>query len=412
MKLRSIPFAKIAPTLLAIIVDSMGFGLVYPILVITLSNPHTPLLPPNSSVSLMHFYLGLGFLLYPFCMFFGASILGDLSDMWGRKKVMMICMGGLCLSFLLMAFGIVASSLFFLMLGRALSGLMAGAQPIAQAAICDLSTEETKPKNMTLMTFTTSVGIVIGPLIGGLFSDPALVSFFNPSTPLFVAAFIAFIAFLWIAVSFEETFVQRAVKKISPLHHLVIFLEAFRHPRVRSLSLIFLLMQVGFSLYFQLILVLLDQIHHYKSWQLGIFNGFVGFSFGIGLLLIMRIALKYWEVEKVAIFSLFLTGVPQILSALFPNQIFLWTLALPIGAFDMVAYTALLTSYSNAAATEKQGWVLGISGSVMALSWTLSGLSTNLISYIGLQGLILIGGLLLILSAFFMRRYVKSIQTS
>ena len=403
----SIRFSKIAPSLLAIIVDSMGFGLVYPILTAILSNPDTPLLPPNSSLSLVNFYLGLGFLLFPLCMFFGASILGDLSDMWGRKKVMMICMGGICLSFLLMALGVVFTSLFLLMLGRGLSGLMAGAQPIAQAAICDVSTQKTKAKNMTLMTFTTSVGIVIGPLIGGLFSDPAIASSFNYSTPLFIAGALALIAFVWIAISFEETFTRRSVKKISPIHHILVFVQAFKHPKVRSLSLIFLLMQVGFSLYFQLILVLLDRVHHYTSWQLGVFNGFVGFSFGLGLLVIMRIVLKYLKIGKIAVFSLFITGVSQIFSSLFPNQMLLWGLALPIGAFDMVAYTALLTSYSDAASTEKQGWALGISGSVMALSWTLSGLSTNLISSIGLQGLIFIGGIFLVLSAFFMFNYTK-----
>ena len=194
MMTKKISYAAIAPCLLAIVVDAMGFGLVYPVITAIFTSVHNPFLAVDATAQARHFYLGLGFMLYPLFMFFGASFMGDLSDSIGRKKVMLICMAGICLSFLLMAFGVVFSSIALLMIGRALSGLMAGSQPIAQAAIADCSTEETKAFNMSIMTLALSVGIVVGPLLGGVLSDSDITRLFNFATPFFVAAVFALIA--------------------------------------------------------------------------------------------------------------------------------------------------------------------------------------------------------------------------
>ena len=85
----------IAPCLLAITVNSLGFGLVYPILTMMFGGAHRTLLGPGVSAAEADFLFGLGYMLYPAGMFFGASMLGDLSDRFGRKPVLLICMGGL-----------------------------------------------------------------------------------------------------------------------------------------------------------------------------------------------------------------------------------------------------------------------------------------------------------------------------
>jgi MFS transporter, DHA1 family, tetracycline resistance protein len=128
----------IAPCLLAITVDSLGFGLVYPILTMMFGGAHRTLLGPGVSAAEADFLFGLGYMLYPAGMFFGASMLGDLSDRFGRKPVLIICMGGLSLATAMMAAGIELRSVALLLFGRFLSGLMAGSQPIAQAAVSDL----------------------------------------------------------------------------------------------------------------------------------------------------------------------------------------------------------------------------------------------------------------------------------
>jgi len=404
----SISLWKTAPTLLAIIMDSMGFGLVYPVMTALFSDTSGSFFAQEMSISLRHFYLGLSFMLYPLGMFFGASFLGDLSDILGRRKVLLLCMAGLFASFFLMGLGVTTSSISTLLIGRALGGLMAGSQPIAQAAISDQSTEETKPHNMSIMTLALSIGIVSGPLIGGIFSDSLLSGFFNFSTPFYIAAMLCFIDLVWIYFSFEETFVSATTKKLHLLRPIRIFIEAFQHKSVRFLSIIFSLMQIGFSLYFQLILVLLNQRFYYSSWKLGVFNGFIGFGFVIALIFLMGLFLKFWKIGQIAAYSFLITGLGQIGSVLIPNLILIWILALPVATFDMLAYTAVLTSFSNAVDRKSQGWVMGISGSIMAFTWAITGLSTNLIPLLGLNVLIVIGGVFLISSYFLMLIYNRS----
>ena len=93
-----------------------------------------------------------------------------------------------------------------LLFGRFLSGLMAGSQPIAQAAVSDLSPEDQRALDMSLLTLALSVGIVLGPVMGGVLSERIISnSAFDFATPLWTAAALAAISFLWILVGFRDT---------------------------------------------------------------------------------------------------------------------------------------------------------------------------------------------------------------
>lgn len=399
MSKETMNYRDIAPCIFAIIIDALGFGLVYPVMTAIFTATNSPVLSPDASIQLRHFYLGLGFMLYPLCMFFGTSFMGDLSDNYGRKKVLMICMAGIGISFLAMALGVEFASVTLLMLGRAFSGLMAGSQPIAQAAIADLSTPETKAKNMSVIALSYCIGSVIGPLLGGVTSDSALISWFSFSTPFFVAAVLALIAFLWIAISFKETFVSQVKKVIQITRPIRIFIEAFEHKSVRILAIVFLFMQIGFSIYFQFILVQMKYAHNYSNWQLGALQGMIGFGFAIGLLLGMPFSLKRWQVITIAIVTGVLTGIGQVLAASNNVADLQWILAVVISGFDIMVFTAMLTLFSDAVDKTSQGWAMGIANAVMALSWALTGLCSNLLTLIGARGLIFLGGLCLIIGS-------------
>ena len=64
----------------------------------------------------------------------------------------------------------------------------------------------------------------------------------------------------------------------------------------------------------------------------------------------------------------------------------------------MVAYTTLFTAFSDAAAEDRQGWALGVTGSVMAIAWVVTGLLNNLLPLLGETGLLLLGGPCFLLS--------------
>ena len=224
-------FWRVAPCLLAIIVDYMGYGLVYPLVTIMFSESGTDVFPHLSSIHLRDFYMGLAYLLYPLGMFFGASFLGDLSDLWGRKRVILLSVGGIAIGFLLMGGAVILTSVGLFLFGRLFSGIMAGSQPLSQAAVADVSTKEAKPWSMALVSLTNCVGLVFGPLLAGIFSEKWFVNDVGFSLPFFAAAVFAVISFLWILFRFEETYKATKGKKRSIGRARCAFLS--RHFRIK-----------------------------------------------------------------------------------------------------------------------------------------------------------------------------------
>jgi MFS transporter, DHA1 family, tetracycline resistance protein len=384
---------RIAPCLLAIVVDALGFGLVYPILAMLFTGAHRPLLGAVASPAQADFLFGLAYMLYPAGMFFGASLLGDLSDHFGRKPTLLICVGGLAVAFVAMALGVQHGSIWLLLGGRLLSGLMAGSQPIAQAAVSDLSSAAERAANMSLLTLALSVGIVAGPLMGGILSDRILEVWFTFSTPLWAAALLTAAAFVWLLFGFTDPSspVRGHIDWLRPVR---LFREALRAPSVRSLVLAHLLFQSGFSIYYAMIPVQLSRRFAYDSAQLGLFNGLIGAAFVTALVAVMSVLSRKCSDTAMAIGGLALNGLGVLLSGLALPAWTLWVLAFALGVGDMVAYTAILTSVP----ADRRGWAMGIATAVMAVAWAVTGLTPNVLGEISLGALIIGSGISVLLA--------------
>lgn len=103
--------------------------------------------------------------------------------------------------------------------------------------------------------------------------------------------------------------------------------------------------------------------------------------------------------------GLLVAGISQILSALLPHEALLWVLAGLVGCFDTVAYTTMYTAFSDTVSEDRQGRVLGIAGSMMAIAWVVTGFLTNLLPLFGETGLLLLGGQCFLLSFLLMLAY-------
>ncbi|NMV37907.1 MFS transporter [Ralstonia insidiosa] len=408
----SLNLKRLGPCLFAIAIDAMGFGLVYPMMSVIFGDPHTSLLAPESSTTLRNFYLGLGYGVYPLCMFFGSSLMGELSDAYGRRKILLLCVFGLSLSYFLMALGVLWPSVGLLLFGRGLSGLMAGCQGIAQAAITDMSTPENKALNMSFMSLAFSVGVIVGPVLGGVASDRRIAPIFGHETPFLLVGALALACGVWMWVSYRNTVTPSGMHRVDVLLPLRVMHEAVRHKAVAYLSVVFFLMQIGYGLYLQTIMMLLQTRFHYGSAQLGLFSGAIGVCFVLGLLCVVRLMLRVWSVIDIAKTGLLVAGIAQILSSLLPYESVLWALAALVGCFDMVAYTTMYTAFSDAVTEDRQGWALGVAGSVMAVAWVVTGFLTNLLPVLGETGLLLVGGIGFLLSFLMMRAHGRKRGTA
>ncbi|KTC78239.1 MFS transporter [Legionella brunensis] len=375
---------SILPLFLVLFIDGMGLGLLFPILNTILVEPDSGFLSASTSLGLRDFYYGLTIGIFMICWFFGAAILGDLSDNVGRKKSLMICLIGSFLGYSLSAIAILLHSFWLLILGRIIAGFTSGSQPIAQAAIVDVSTEEYKARNIGLILLAVSLGFVFGPIFGGLLSDSHLVSWFGFQTPLYFAAFLSLINALLLQWSFAETFTKAHDKINIKWHHAInIFISAFKHPSIEKYSLVLLVMIFGWSNYFSFISLYLFQTYHYSALENSFFLAVMGLGFSIGCGYIVNYCTKRYPYDSIVIVGLLLTAANVFLTLVIPVQWVAWVATLLIGMSLSVAYSVLLTIFSNQVSENEQGWVMGVTGSIMALCFGLTSIFTGVIAHVG-----------------------------
>ena len=128
------------------------------------------------------------------CWFFGAAILGDLSDTAGRKSAVGL-FNRLVFGLFIISFCCRHPQPNVLNSWSSNRGIYDGqpAQPISQAAIVDVSSETHKMRNISLILLAILFGFIIGPIIGSVLSDSRFVSWFRFARPLYFAWLISLI---------------------------------------------------------------------------------------------------------------------------------------------------------------------------------------------------------------------------
>lgn len=173
---------RLPPLLVAVFINIAGFSLIL------------PLLPFYGQVfEASSFDIALLFAAYSFGNVFGEIHWGRQSDVWGRRKVLVLTTFFAGLTYFAFAY---APSLWAAIFIRVLSGFFSGTLGVAQGFIADVSTPEKRAKTMGLFGAAFSVGFAFGPVIGGLFAgeEIAAASF---RLPIFIAGGFSLLASLW-----------------------------------------------------------------------------------------------------------------------------------------------------------------------------------------------------------------------
>jgi predicted MFS family arabinose efflux permease len=388
------------PLLLVIFIDGMGLGLFFPIFNAIIISPESTFLSASTSSMLRNFYYGLSIGIFMICWFFGAAILGDLSDTAGRKKCLMVCLIGAFISYLISAISISLSSFWLLILGRIIAGFTAGSQPIAQAAIVDISKDDQRANNIGLILLASSLGFVLGPVFGGILSDSRIASWFTFSTPMYFAALLSLLNAFILQLTFKETLKDiEAEKKIRWHHAMTVFTAAFKHEGIKRYSIVLLVMIFGWSNYFSFIPKYLLEVYNYNTLQNSLFLATLGLGFSLGCGYIVNLCTRYFQFNNIVIVGLFFTALQVLITIIAPQAWVVWVAGFGIGVGLSVAYSVLLTIFSHQVSNEEQGWVMGVTGSVMALCFGLTSVFTGLIASIGVLLPMLLALLGLTLSA-------------
>lgn len=165
-----------------LLIDVMGWGLIIPVMPHLISELKG--IPVNEASS----YGGLLISVYAIAQFVFAPVVGNLSDQYGRRPVLLSSLLGFAIDYIVLAF---APNYSWLFVGRIVAGITGASFTTGAAYIADISTPETRAKNFGVIGAAFGLGFVIGPLLGGLLAR------FGIRAPFFAAAGLCLLNFLY-----------------------------------------------------------------------------------------------------------------------------------------------------------------------------------------------------------------------
>lgn len=175
--------AAIGFIFITLLIDITGWGIVIPVVPKLIQE-----LIHNPDLSVASQYGGWLSFVYAAMQFIFASVLGGLSDKFGRRPIILFSLLGFSINFLIQA---LAPSIFWLFVGRIFSGVTGASITTASAYIADISTDEDRAKNFGMIGAAFGLGFIIGPVIGGVLGH------YGPRIPFYAASALCLINFLY-----------------------------------------------------------------------------------------------------------------------------------------------------------------------------------------------------------------------
>lgn len=353
---------------LTVVLDSIGLGIIIPVMPALIKELI------NGDLSQASSYGGWLTFCYAFMQFFFASVLGNLSDHYGRRPVLLCSLFGFTINYLIIGF---APSIFWLFAGRLVAGITGASHTVAAAYIADVSTPEDKAQNFGLLGAAFGLGFIIGPVAGGILGH------YGPRHPFFAAAGLTFVNFLYGYFIIPESLPKKQRRRfhwknanpVGSFNHLK------RYPIILPLvACIFLINIAAHSVQ--------------SSWSYYTMEKFkwdermVGYSLGfIGVLLtLVQAGLIRLIIPKLGLAKSILLGLLFISVSLFAigaAQSTLWLFIVSIFyVCGGIAGPAIQSSISNLTPANQQGQIQGAITSVVSVTAIFGPvLMTSLFSY-------------------------------
>ncbi|MDZ4767853.1 MAG: MFS transporter [Chloroflexota bacterium] len=187
--------------------------------------------------------VALLFAVYSLFQFIATPTLGAVSDRYGRRAILLICLFGSAIGYLLLGIG---GALWVLFLGRIIDGITGGNIGIIYAYAADITTPSERTRFFGLLGAAAGMGFVIGPAVGGvLYSATGLLE-----APLYAAALVTLLNVIWGYFVMPESLPperRSAGLTLGQLNPLVQLSNIFRIPQIRMLLIAILLWTVALA---------------------------------------------------------------------------------------------------------------------------------------------------------------------
>ena len=385
--------AAIGFIFITMLIDITGWGIIIPVI------PKLIKELIHGDISEAAKYGGWLTFAYAITQFVCAPLIGNLSDKYGRRPIILISLFAFAMDYLLLAF---SPTIAWLFVGRIIAGLTGASITTASAYIADVSTPENRAKNFGMIGAAFGLGFIIGPVIGGLLGQ------FGSRVPFYAAAVLCLMNFLYGYFILPESLAKEhrrelEWKRANPIGAL---LNLKKHPSLIGLILAVFLLYVGghavqsnwsfFTMY----------RFHWDEKMVGISLGVVGLLVGIVQGGLIRWTSPLLGNEKSIYIGLALYTVGMLLFAFATESWMMFTFLIPY-CLGGIAGPALQSVISGKVPPNEQGEIQGTLASLMSASAIIGPpMMTNVFYFfthkeapIQLPGApFLLGGLLMLIS--------------
>lgn len=318
-----------------------------------------------SHPDIIAWYVGLLTSLYAFCQFFAAPVLGALSDTFGRRPILLFCLFGSVIGYVLFGIG---GSLWILFLGRIIDGLTGGDISTAMAYVADVTQPQERGKYYGVVGAVMGFGFMLGPSVGGLVAHLSL------SAPLYLAAGLSFVSMLYGYFVLPESLNKQHRSINFSFHHLNPFSQMhyiLHRKTLRSLMLIGAFYYFAFAQMSGITSVFFKDVLHWNP-------GTIGFYFlllGIGDMVTQgyvsgKLIAKFGAI-KILLAGFLITAIAFSINAILPlfpfalyAYIYVVIYALGSGLFEP-GFDGII---SQSASPQEQGRVQGASQSMQSIT--------------------------------------------
>ena len=337
-----------------VLIDMLAFSMIIPVLPLLVQD----FVGGNAArAAQMYGLFGTAWALMQFIF---SPVQGSLSDHFGRRPVILISCAGLGLDFILMA---LAPNLWWLLLGRVISGITAASFSTAGAYISDVTPPEKRAASFGLIGAAFGVGFVLGPALGGLLGA------ISPRLPFWASAFLALANVCWGLFILPESLprekrVPFSWKNANPLGALKLLRS---HPMLAGLAGSYFL--VNFA-HLVLPTTAVLYMHYRYGWDtraVGILLAGVGISSLIVQAFLVKPVVKWLKERRAVALGLTFGAAGFAIYGLAPTGPIFW-IGVPVMALWGVATPSLQTIMTRLVDPTEQGRLQGALASLVGLA--------------------------------------------
>ena len=344
--------------LITVIINSVGIGLILPVMPDLIGEVR------GANLSDAALWGGILAASYAVMQFLFSPIVGNLSDRFGRRPVLLLSLFVMMLDYVVLA---LAGSIWLLFLGRLIAGIAASTQSTALAYMADISAPEKRAQNFGLISAGFGVGFVLGPILGGFLGG------FDVRAPFVAAACIAGgnLVLGWFIVPETLAPEKRRPFQWMRANPLGGFLQMGKLPGVKWLLAVMLAYQISNFVYPSIWAYFTQAAFEWDVRMVGLSLTAYGVAMAITQGVLIRPIMKRLGEVRTVRYGLALNIVSLVAFGFASEGWMVWFL-IPISALGAVVAPAMQSFMSRAAGDDQQGELQGVLASIAALSMIIS----------------------------------------